>query len=146
MVAREESACPLPSRLSSAVARFGPRWPDAYVSEWARSARALGADDLPGSQAELVQALASCRSVLEPVPAELRQFLTAPPGLGPPEQIFYRGLTSAAALLVSPTIAPYTGTPGWGRGAACRRPVRSYAACSWWSGRAARRRRRRARG
>ena len=104
------------------------------------------ADDLPGSQAELVQALASCRSVLEPVPAELRQFLTAPPGLGPPEQIFYRGLTSAAALLVSPTIAPYTGTPGWGRGAACRRPVRSYAACSWWSGRAARRRRRRARG
>jgi uncharacterized protein (DUF2236 family) len=98
------------------AARFGPRWPDAYVSEWARSARALGADDLPGSQAELVEALASYRSVLEPVPAELRHFLTAPPGLGPAEQVFYRGLTSAAALLVSPTIAPYTGTPGRGRG------------------------------
>jgi uncharacterized protein (DUF2236 family) len=97
------------------VARFGRRWPDAYVSEWARSARALGAGDLPESEAGLGEALASYRPVLEPVPDEVRGFLTAPPGLGPAEQVFYRGLTSAAALLVSPTLAPYTGTPGRGR-------------------------------
>jgi uncharacterized protein (DUF2236 family) len=96
--------------------RFGRHWPDAYVAEWARSARALGADDLPGTEAELAEALASYRPVLEPVPAELRAFLTAPPGLGGAEQVFYRGLTGAAALLVSPTLAPYAGVPGRGRG------------------------------
>jgi uncharacterized protein (DUF2236 family) len=98
------------------LARFGPRWADAYVAEWARSARALGADDLPSNEAGLVEALASYRSVLEPVPDELRRFLTAPPGLGPAEQVFYRGLTSGAALLVSPILAPYTGVPGRRRG------------------------------
>ena len=29
------------------MSRFGPRWGDAYVGEWARSAQALGATDLP---------------------------------------------------------------------------------------------------
>jgi uncharacterized protein (DUF2236 family) len=96
--------------------RFGRRWPDAYVAEWARSARALGADDLPGTEAELAEALEAYRPVLEPVPAELRTFLSAPPGLGGAEQVFYRGLSGAAALLVSPTLAPYAGVPGRGPG------------------------------
>jgi uncharacterized protein (DUF2236 family) len=104
------------------VARFGRRWPDAYVSEWARSARALGAEDLPDSEAELADALASDRPVLERVPDDLRSFLTAPPGLGPAEQVFYRGLTSAAALVISPSLAPYAGAPGRGRNAV-RLPV-----------------------
>jgi uncharacterized protein (DUF2236 family) len=94
--------------------RFGRRWPDAYVSEWARSARALGAEDLPGTEAELAEALASYRPVLEPVPDDMRAFLTAPPGLGGAEQVFYRGLTGAAGLLVSPVLAPYAGVPGRG--------------------------------
>ncbi|WP_346618456.1 oxygenase MpaB family protein [Blastococcus montanus] len=71
--------------------RFGPRWADAYVSEWARSARALGARDLPESEAELAEALASYRPSLEPVPEDLRDFLTAPPGLSPAERVFYQG-------------------------------------------------------
>jgi uncharacterized protein (DUF2236 family) len=97
------------------AARFGRRWPDTYVAEWARSARALGARDLPGTEVELAEALASYRPVLQPVPEELRVFLAAPPGLDSAERVFYRGLTSAAALLVSPTLAPYAGVPGRGR-------------------------------
>ena len=31
------------------MSRFGPRWGDAYVGEWARSAQALGATDLPAT-------------------------------------------------------------------------------------------------
>jgi uncharacterized protein (DUF2236 family) len=98
------------------VARFGRRWPDAYVREWARSARALGAGDLPATEAELAEALVAVRPELEPVPAELRAFLTAPPGLGPAEQVFYRGLASAAGLVVSPVLAPFAGVPGRGSG------------------------------
>jgi uncharacterized protein (DUF2236 family) len=96
------------------VARFGRRWADIYVSDWARSARALGAQDLPGTEAELAEALASYQTVLEPAPDELRVFLAAPPGLNSVESVFYRGLASAAALLVSPTLAPYAGVPGRG--------------------------------
>jgi uncharacterized protein (DUF2236 family) len=92
--------------------RFGRRWADSYVADWARSAEALGATDLPGSEAQLAEALAACAPVLEPVPADLRAFLSAPPGLSPPEQLFYQGLAAAAALLVSPTVAPLAGVPG----------------------------------
>ncbi|MGY1691933.1 oxygenase MpaB family protein [Geodermatophilus sp. SYSU D01105] len=99
-----------------APARLGRRWPDAYVREWARSAQALGAGDLPGTAAELAEALAAHRPVLEPVPPDLRAFLTAPPGLGPAEQVFYRGLAGAAGSVVSPVLAPLTGVPGRGRG------------------------------
>jgi uncharacterized protein (DUF2236 family) len=96
-------------------ARFGPRWPDAYVGQWARSAEALGARDLPSTEAELAEAIAAYTPVLEPVPADLRTFLSAPPGLSPPEQVFYTGLSAGAALLLSPTMAPLAGVPGRGR-------------------------------
>ncbi|NHC13232.1 DUF2236 domain-containing protein [Motilibacter sp. E257] len=92
--------------------RFGPRWPDAYVADWARSARALGARDLPATEAELAEALAAYRPVLEPVPADLRAFLHAPPGLAEVEQRFYAGLAAGAGLLVSPVVAPFAGVPG----------------------------------
>ena len=95
--------------------RFGRRWPDTYVAEWRRSALALGATDLPGSEAELAEALAAYAPELEPVPASLRSFLSAPPGLSGPEQLFYRGLSAGAALLVSPTLAPLADVPGRGR-------------------------------
>ena len=92
--------------------RFGRRWPDTYVREWARSAAALGAVDLPSTEAELAEALAVYLPDLEPVPEDLRTFLSAPPGLSPPEQVFYAGLSAGAALLVSPTVAPLAGVPG----------------------------------
>lgn len=96
------------------IGRFGRRWADDYVREWARSAQALGATDLPASEAELAEAIAGYAPVLEPVPADLRAFLSAPPGLSPPERVVYAGFAGAAALLVSPTIAPLAGVPGRG--------------------------------
>ncbi|CAA9350600.1 MAG: hypothetical protein AVDCRST_MAG07-2978 [uncultured Frankineae bacterium] len=92
--------------------RFGRRWPDSYVGQWSRSAQALGAADLPSNEAELAEAIAAYAPVLEPVPAELRAFLSAPPGLSPPERVFYAGLAAAAELLVSPTLAPLAAVPG----------------------------------
>ncbi|WP_432494885.1 oxygenase MpaB family protein [Kineococcus gypseus] len=92
--------------------RFGPRWADDYVREWARTARALGAQDLPGSEAELAEALAAFAPVLEPVPGELRGFLLSPPGLTRAEAPFYAGLAGAADLLLSPVVAPLAGAPG----------------------------------
>ena len=92
--------------------RFGRRWPDAYVADWARSAQALGATDLPRSAAELADALAACAPELEPVPDDLRRFLAAPPGLDVAERTFYAGLSAAAGLLVSPVVAPFAGVPG----------------------------------
>ncbi|WP_345713500.1 oxygenase MpaB family protein, partial [Kineococcus glutinatus] len=62
--------------------RFGPRWADAYVADWRRSAEALGAGGGPAEAAALAGALAGCAADLEPVPQELRRFLAAPPGLG----------------------------------------------------------------
>ena len=62
------------------MGRFGPRWGDAYVGEWARSAQALGATDLPTTESELAEALAEYTPVLEPVPADLLAFLSAPRG------------------------------------------------------------------
>jgi uncharacterized protein (DUF2236 family) len=103
--------------------RFGRRWPDRYVRDWARSAAALGATDLPATTGELADALASYRGVLEPVPADVRAFLAAPPGLSGPERVFYRGLTDAAALVVSPVLAPYAGVPGRPPGGAVGLPA-----------------------
>ena len=92
--------------------RFGARWPDTYVGAWACTAAALGATDLPATQAELAEALADLGPQLEPVPATLRTFIAAPPGLSRPERLFYRGLSASAALLVSPTVAPSAGVAG----------------------------------
>ena len=103
--------------------RFGRRWPDAYVRDWARSAQALGATDLPGSTAELAEGMDAYRPVLEPVPPDLLRFLAAPPGLGTAERVFYRGLSGGAAQLLSPTIAPFAAVPGRGTGGAVRLPV-----------------------
>jgi hypothetical protein len=50
--------------------------------------------------------------VLEPVPDDLRAFLAGPPGLSPPEHVFYRGLAAGAARLLSPTLAPLARVPG----------------------------------
>ena len=97
------------------TSRFGRRWPDAYVGQWQRSAQALGARDLPGTEAELAEAIRAYAPVLEPVPDHLRAFLSAPPGLSAPEQVFYAGLSAAARLLISPTVAPLAGVPGRGR-------------------------------
>ena len=97
------------------TARFGRRWPDTYVREWRSSALALGATDLPATQAELAEAIAAYAPVLEPVPQDLRAFLSAPPGLSGPERAFYAGLAAGAALLVSPTLAPLAGVPGRAR-------------------------------
>ena len=105
--------------------RFGRRWPDVYVQEWARSAEALGATDLPGSAAELADSLEAYRPVLQPVPQDLLRFLAAPPGLGAAERAFYRGLTGAAAQLVSPTIAPFAAVPGRRPNGVVRLPVTS---------------------
>lgn len=92
--------------------RFGLRWADSYIAEWARSAKRLGATDLPTDEAGLAEAIASYRPVLEPVPSDLRAFLKAPPGLTVPERAFYAGLSRTGALLVCPTIAPLAGVPG----------------------------------
>ncbi|WP_337061342.1 oxygenase MpaB family protein [Kineococcus sp. G2] len=92
--------------------RFGRRWPDAYVREWARTARALGSADLPGSEAELAEALEAFAPALEAVPEHLLRFLASPPGLGRAEGAFYSGLAGAGALLLSPVVAPLAGVPG----------------------------------
>jgi uncharacterized protein (DUF2236 family) len=105
------------------VGRFGRRWPDVYVAEWARSAEALGATDLPSDRRELAEAVASYREELEAVPADLLTFLAAPPGLGAVERVFYRGLSGAAALLVSPTVAPFAQVPGRSAGGPVRLPA-----------------------
>lgn len=94
--------------------RHGSRWADTYVGQWSQAAARLGATDLPGTEADLAEALAAYAPVLAPVPAHLRTFLSAPPGLSPPEQLFYRGLAGSAAQLLSPTIAPLAGVPGRG--------------------------------
>ena len=96
------------------AARFGPRWADAYVRDWTVSAARLGAVDLPVDEAGLAEALAAYAPVLTPVPQHVRGFLSAPPGLGRAEQLFYSGLARSAGLLVSPTIAPLAGVPGRG--------------------------------
>ncbi|MGY1723359.1 oxygenase MpaB family protein [Blastococcus sp. SYSU DS0533] len=103
--------------------RFGCGWPDVYVGEWARAAAELGATDLPLTTAELAEALAAYRPVLRPVPDHLRQFLAAPPGLSAPERLVYRGLSGAAAYVVSPSVAGSAGVPGRGNGGASQLAV-----------------------
>jgi hypothetical protein len=49
---------------------------------------------------------------LAPVPSDLRTFLAGPPGLGPAERVVYAGLSAAAGLLVSPSVAPFAQVPG----------------------------------
>jgi len=101
--------------------RFGRDWPDTYVRDWARSARALGAQDLPTSRAGLDEALDAVSPQLEPVPDSLLRFLSAPTGLGRGERVFYAGLTSAAGLVVHPAVAGLARVPGRGhRGPAQR--------------------------
>lgn len=92
--------------------RFGPNWPDSYVSQWAVSAAKLGATDLPTTHAELGEAIAAYRDILEPVPEELRSFLAGPPGLGRTERLGYRGLAGGSGLLVSPIMAPLASVGG----------------------------------
>ncbi|WP_196884740.1 oxygenase MpaB family protein [Arthrobacter sp. CAN_A214] len=94
--------------------RFGRDWADTYVADWSRSARALGAGDLPVSRRELAEALRAVEPDLEPVPAELLAFLSAPDGLNRAERVFHSGLVSAGALVVSPSVAPLAGVPGRG--------------------------------
>jgi uncharacterized protein (DUF2236 family) len=94
------------------VPRFGRSWPDAYVSTWAASARALGADDLPTTAAELHEAIAALAPGLEPVPDDLRAFLLRPPGLSLAERAFYRTLSGTGGLLIHPTLAPLARVPG----------------------------------
>lgn len=94
--------------------QFGRNWADTYVADWSRSARALGAEDLPVNRRELAEALRAVEPDLEPVPAELLTFLSAPGGLNWAERIFYNGLASAGALVVSPSVAPLAGVPGRG--------------------------------
>lgn len=92
--------------------RFGERWPDAYVREWARSAAELGATDLPTTAAELDEAIAALREELDDVPDRLRAFLLSPPGLSLPERAFYTTLSRAGGLLTHPTLAPLARVPG----------------------------------
>jgi uncharacterized protein (DUF2236 family) len=99
-------------------ARFGPRWGDVYVADWARSARALGAGDLPTSRAELADALHEHRPGLVPVPDDLRTFITGPTGLGRTERLVYGRVARAGALVLSPSLADLAGVPGRGRAAA----------------------------
>lgn len=103
--------------------RFGRQWPDAYVSDWARSAEALGATDLPRSARELDEALAAQRPYLADVPDRMRAFLLDPPGLTVPERLFYSTLSAAGGLLVSPHVAPFARVPGRRAFAPVRRPV-----------------------
>lgn len=92
--------------------RFGPHWQDRYVGDWARSAIALGATDLPTDATELDEAVRAVRGELEPVPESLRAYLHAPPGLGLAERPFYATLTRAAGRLLHPALAPLAGVPG----------------------------------
>ncbi|WP_380170532.1 oxygenase MpaB family protein [Kineococcus sp. DHX-1] len=92
--------------------RFGPRWGDAYVADWARSAQALGALDLPTSRSELAEALQEQRPGLVPVPDDLRAFITGPTGLGGAERLVYRRIARAGSLVLSPTLADLAGVPG----------------------------------
>ncbi|WP_337062781.1 oxygenase MpaB family protein [Kineococcus sp. G2] len=71
--------------------RFGPSWADAYVRDWARTARALGATDLPATEAELAGALAGCAPVLEPVPAGPAPVPARPAGPDPRGGAVLRG-------------------------------------------------------
>jgi uncharacterized protein (DUF2236 family) len=94
------------------TARFGPRWPDAYVKDWARSAQALGATDLPSTADDLDEAIRAMAPELAPVPRDLRRYLLDPPGLGAAERAFYATVAAGGSLIVHPALAPLAGVPG----------------------------------
>ncbi|PRY12087.1 oxygenase MpaB family protein [Kineococcus rhizosphaerae] len=109
--------------------RFGRGWGDVYVRDWARSARALGADDLPADRAGLAEALRAVRPVLAPVPADLRAFIGGPAGLNRVERAVYARLATAGGLVLSPELADLAGVPG--RGARGPREVRELRRARW---------------
>nr|WP_246315126.1 oxygenase MpaB family protein [Kineococcus aurantiacus] len=104
--------------------RFGPGWGDVYVRDWARSAHALGARDLPTGRAELAEALRAVRPSLAPVPEDLRAFIAAPAGLSRPERVVYGRLARAGGLVLSPVLADLAGVPGRAAGRGRARQLR----------------------
>jgi uncharacterized protein (DUF2236 family) len=91
-----------------------PGGPDAYVAEWAASARLLGADDLPATHAELRDQIEQFRADpgfgRAPATADVAAFLRAPnlpiAFRGP-----YRVLSLAAAATLDPRDAALLGLP-----------------------------------
>ncbi len=96
--------------------RFGAAWPDDYVAQWARTATALGATDLPTCAAGLDEAIRELAPELSAVPDDLRAYLLSPPGLSLPERAFYATLARAGGLLTHPVLAPLAGVLGRGAG------------------------------
>lgn len=92
--------------------RFGTDWGDTYVADWARSAQALGASDLPTTRRGLTEALHDLEPHLEPVPADLLGFIADPTGLNRLERTFYGELGRAAHRVVSPSVARFAQVPG----------------------------------
>lgn len=91
-----------------------PGGPDAYVAEWASSARLLGATDLPQTQDELRQQLAQYRAEpgfgRAPATADVAAFLRAP-NLPLAYRGPYRVLALAAAATLDPADAALLGLP-----------------------------------
>lgn len=92
--------------------RHGRHWDDTYVAEWAASALALGALDLPVTARELDEAIRAEAAVLEQVPARMRTFLAVPPGLGLTEAALYLVLARGAGALLHPSLAGLVGALG----------------------------------
>ncbi len=96
------------SFLSAHLALGGreiPGGPDAYVAEWAASARLLGATDLPSTHAELRAQLDGFRSDPDfgcaPATADVAAFLRAPS-----LPLVYRGPYRVLALAAASTLDP----------------------------------------
>jgi uncharacterized protein (DUF2236 family) len=91
-----------------------PGGPDAYVAEWAASARLLGASGLPASQAELREQIEEFRSDpgfgRAPMTADVASFLRAP-GLPIAFRGPYHVLSMAAAATLDPRDAELLGLP-----------------------------------
>jgi len=100
--------------------RFGRAWPDAYVSQWRQPATALGATDLPETARELSDALSALGDQLEPVPADLRAFLGAPPGPSSPLSVRSWVRVTASCPRARRCVPPRPGVPASGATAGCR--------------------------
>jgi uncharacterized protein (DUF2236 family) len=83
---------------------LGPAEADEYVAQSGRVARALGAEDVPGTVAELAECLASYRHELEATPEALdaARFLLREPPLPWPVRPPYRLLAAGAVALLPP--------------------------------------------
>jgi uncharacterized protein (DUF2236 family) len=83
---------------------LSPAEADEYVAQSGRVARALGAEDVPGTVAELAECLASYRHELEATPAALdaARFLLREPPLPWPVRPPYRLLAAGAVALLPP--------------------------------------------